>query len=66
MNLDKDQPGKDVSVTGTQTTGDSSQLESKARRDALVKIGKFAAYATPAVIAVLVPEDGMAFCTSSA
>ena len=21
MNLDKDQPGKDVSVTGTQTTG---------------------------------------------
>ena len=66
MKLDKDLPGKEISVTETQTTVDPSQLESKARRDALIKIGKFAAYATPAVIAVLAPEDGMAFCNSCA
>jgi len=66
MNLDNKQSGNDLSDTEAQTTGDRSLLESKARRDALIKIGKFAAYATPAVIAVLAPEDGMAFCTSCA
>lgn len=64
MDLNKDQSGKYISVTEAQTTGDPSLLESKARRDALIKIGKFAAYATPAVIAVLAPQDGMATCTS--
>ena len=66
MNFDKDPSGKDNSGTEVQRTDNPSKLASKARRDALIKIGKFAAYATPAVIAVLAPEDGMAFCTSCA
>ena len=66
MNFDKNSSGKDISGTEIQTPIDPSLPESKARRDALIKIGKFAAYATPAVIAVLAPEDGMAFCTSCA
>lgn len=65
MNMDTDRSGKDISVTETQTTGDPSLLASKARRDALIKIGKFAAYATPAVIAVLAPQDGMATICAS-
>ena len=66
MNSDKASSGNDISGTEIQTPIDPSLPESKARRDALIKIGKFAAYATPAVIAVLAPEDGMAFCTSCA
>ena len=64
MNFDKDPSGKDISGAEIQMTDVPSRLGSKARRDALIKIGKFAAYATPAVIAVLAPEDGMATCTS--
>ena len=64
MNFDKNSSGKEISGTEIQTPIDPSLPESKARRDALIKIGKFAAYATPAVIAVLAPEDGMATCTS--